>query len=42
MPKPVINQVRTKSVGFAPILAHYFDKCVIVDIVDEDVSTDPN
>ena len=41
-PKPVINQVRTKSVGFAPILAHYFDKCGIVDIVDEDVSTDPN
>jgi len=41
MPKNVINDVKTKPVGFAPILAHYFDKCGIVDIVDEHVPTDP-
>ncbi|VTR64723.1 hypothetical protein DESC_250016 [Desulfosarcina cetonica] len=27
MPKNIINDVRTKPVGFAPILAHYFEKC---------------
>jgi transposase len=41
MPKHVIDDVQTKPVGFAPILAHYFDKCGIVDIVDEHVQTDP-
>jgi hypothetical protein len=41
MPKPVINQVHTKPVGFAPILAHYFDQCGIVDIIDAHVPTDP-
>ena len=41
MPKPVIKDVQTKPVGFAPILAHYFDKCGIVDIIDEHVPTDP-
>ena len=37
----VINDVHTKPVGFAPILAHYFKKCGIVDIIDEHVPTDP-
>jgi transposase len=41
MPKHVINDVQTKPVGFAPILAHYFEKCNIVDIVDGHVPTDP-
>ncbi len=41
MPQKAINHVRTKPVGFAPILAHYFEKCGIVDIVDEHVPTDP-
>lgn len=41
MPKPVINKVHTKPVGFAPILAHYFKKSGIVDIVDTHVPTDP-
>ena len=41
MPKNVVQRVHTKPVGFAPILAHYFDKCGIVDIVDEHVPTDP-
>lgn len=41
MPKNVINDVKTKPVGFAPILAHYFEKCGIVDIIDEHVPTDP-
>ena len=41
MPKNIVNHVHTKPVGFAPILAHYFDKCGIVDIVDEHVPTDP-
>lgn len=41
MHKNIINDVRTKPVGFAPILAHYFKKCDIVDIVDTHVPTDP-
>ena len=41
MPKNIVQRVHTKPVGFAPILAHYFDKCGIVDIVDEHVPTDP-
>ena len=41
MPKNSIDNVQTKPVGFAPILAHYFDKCDIVNIVDEHVPTDP-
>ena len=41
MPKNIVNHVHTKPVGFAPILAHYFDKCGIVDIVDAHVPTDP-
>jgi len=40
MPKHVIHDVRTKPVGFAPILAHYFKTCDIVDIIDEHVPTD--
>jgi len=41
MPKTAINDVRTKPIGFAPILAHYFKKCGIVDIIDTHVPTDP-
>jgi transposase len=41
MPKKRINNVRTKPIGFAPILAHYFEKCGIVDLVDTHVPTDP-
>jgi len=41
MPKNIVQRVHTKPVGFAPILAHYFDKCGIVDIVDAHVPTDP-
>jgi len=41
MPKNSIDNVRTKPVGFAPILVHYFDQCDIVNTVDEHVPTDP-
>lgn len=41
MPKTIINDVRTKPIGFAPILAHYFKKCGIVDIIDAHVQADP-
>jgi len=41
MPQISVNNVHTKPLGFAPILAHYFNKCGIVDIVDEHVPTDP-
>jgi len=41
MPKNVINHVQTKPIGFAPILAHYFGKCRIVDIIDDHVPLDP-
>ena len=41
MPKNVVTNVHTKPVGFAPILAHYFKNCGIVDIIDTNVPTDP-
>lgn len=41
MPKNVIDHVQTKPIGFAPILAHYFKKCGIVDIIDDRVPLDP-
>lgn len=37
----VIKNVQTQSVSFAPILGHYFEKCGIQRIIDENVSTDP-
>ena len=41
MPKQAIKNVQTKPIGFAPILAHYFKKCAIVDIIDDCVPVDP-
>lgn len=41
MAKNVIENVQTKPIGFAPILAHYFEKCGIVDIIDAHVPVDP-
>ena len=35
------KNVQTKPIGFAPILAHYFEKCGIVDIIDAHVPVDP-
>ena len=40
MAKNVINNVQTKPIGFAPILAHYFKKCGVVDIIDANVAVD--
>jgi len=36
-----INHVHPKPVGSAPILVRYFEKCGIVDMVNEHVPTDP-
>ena len=41
MAKPVIENVQTQAVGFAPILRHYFDQCGIQRIIDELVPLDP-
>jgi transposase len=41
MMTPVIKNVQTQAVGFAPILRHYFDRCAITDIIDEHVALDP-
>jgi transposase len=38
---PVIENVQTQAVGFAPILLHYFDQCDIQRIIDEHVDLDP-
>jgi transposase len=38
---PVIKNVQTQAVGFAPILRHYFDQCGIQRIIDEHVHLDP-
>ena len=36
----VNNNVETKPIGFAPILLHYFQKCGIADIIDQNVPLD--
>jgi len=41
MAKDVVENVQTTPIGFAPILAHYFKKCGIVDIIDACVPVDP-
>jgi len=40
MANNVNNNVETKPIGFAPILSHYFQKCDIVDIIDQNVPLD--
>ena len=41
MAKSVIKSVRTQSVRFAPILRHYFDRCGVGSIIDDNVPLDP-
>jgi transposase len=41
MAQHVVENVQTKPIGFAPILAHYFKKCGVVDIIDSSVPVDP-
>ena len=41
MMTPVIKNVQTQAVGFAPILRHYFDRCAIANIIDDHVELDP-
>ncbi|MBW2195343.1 MAG: IS1634 family transposase [Deltaproteobacteria bacterium] len=41
MSQTVVRNVQTKGVGFAPILRHYFEKCEIAKIIDENVPLDP-
>jgi len=38
---PVIKNVQTQAVGFAPILRYYFDRCTIANIIDDHVELDP-
>ena len=41
MTKSVIRSVKTRGVGFAPILRHFFEKCRICETIDEKIPTDP-
>ena len=41
MMTPVIKNVQTQTVGFAPILRYYFDRCGIAAIIDDHVELDP-
>ena len=41
MMAPVIKNVQTQAVGFAPILRYYFDRCGIANIIDDHVELDP-
>lgn len=41
MATPVIKNVRTQAVGFAPILRQYFIRCGIQRTIDENVQLDP-
>lgn len=36
-----VQSVQTQGVGFAPILRHYFEKCGIEKIIDDNVPLDP-
>lgn len=37
----IIKNVQTQSIGFAPILKSYFEKCAIEHIIDDNVALDP-
>ncbi len=41
MANKIAQNVQTQAVGFAPILRHYFEKCGIERIIDENVELDP-
>jgi hypothetical protein len=41
MTKSVVKSVTTQPVGFAPILKHYFERCAIAKIIDENIVLDP-
>lgn len=41
MAKESLETVKTKSVGFAPILKHFFDRSGIVEFIDAHVPLDP-
>jgi len=38
---PIVENVQTQAVGFAPILRHFFDQCGIQRIIDDHVELDP-
>lgn len=40
MANDINNNVETSPIGFAPILSHYFKKCDIADIIDQNVTLD--
>jgi len=42
MSDTVVKNVHTKTVGFGPILKHYFQRFGIQRIVDEHVKLDPH
>jgi transposase len=41
MPGSGIASVRTRGITFGPIVRHYFDRCGIARIIDENVAVDP-
>ena len=41
MAKKSIDSVKTTGVGFAPILKHFFERCGIEKIIDQNVALDP-
>jgi transposase len=41
MPSLEAPSVQTQPVGYAPILRHYFERCRLVDIIDQQVALDP-
>jgi hypothetical protein len=41
MVEKFIDSVKTTGVGFAPILKHYFERCGIEKIIDQNVDLDP-
>ena len=37
----VVENIATQSIGFAPILKNYFEKCGIAETIDVNIPTDP-
>lgn len=41
MAKKILEPVKTKGLGFAPILKHYIEQCGVREIIDQNVPLDP-
>ena len=36
-----IESIQTQNIGYAPILRHYFERCKVTEVIDNNVPLDP-